>query len=162
MPTPDPVAAENKNGAGDRHRYYGYNTSGIPAAKPILGIEVRLDWWLDDTFRNQQCERGTVVGWRNQLDICQRLPAMRARNSNNTDTVGSPSDDWGHVWTLSDLSTANFRVRVQCNSSSSSRDFRLDWIPVKVTYADTYRWTLSGGQFQGEGSPFIATATSGP
>ncbi len=36
------------DGSGDRHRYYDYGFS-IPSNCTITGIEVRLDWWLDDT-----------------------------------------------------------------------------------------------------------------
>jgi hypothetical protein len=38
------------------------------------------------------------------------------------------------AWTLSMLSDANFRVRVIDVSSSTSRDFSLDWVAVRVTY----------------------------
>ncbi len=38
--------ASNINGPADRHRYYNYAFS-IPGACSVLGIEARLDWWLD-------------------------------------------------------------------------------------------------------------------
>jgi hypothetical protein len=48
--------------------------------------------------------------------------------------LGSPSDTWGRTWTAADLGNANFRVRVISTSSTTGRDFFLDWVPVRVTY----------------------------
>jgi hypothetical protein len=52
----------------------------------------------------------------------------------HTAVLGGAADTWGRTWTVGDLSDANFRVRVRSNSTSASRDFFLDWIPVQVTY----------------------------
>ena len=71
--------------------------------------------------------------------------------------MGGTSDAWGRSWALSELTAANFKVRVICNSTDSGRDFYLDSIPVRITYADTYRWRLSGGGFQGQGDPSALT-----
>ena len=54
--------------------------------------------------------------------------------SNATYILGGPTDNWGLTWTLSTLSDANFRVLVIDVSSSTSRDFSLDWVAVRVTY----------------------------
>ena len=51
-----------------------------------------------------------------------------------TYVLGSASDTWGRSWTEAELSNANFRVRVTDVSSSSSRDFFLDWVPIRITY----------------------------
>jgi hypothetical protein len=40
--------ATNNNGEGDRHRYFNYNLT-IPTDCSVRGIEVRLDWRLDNT-----------------------------------------------------------------------------------------------------------------
>jgi hypothetical protein len=44
-------------------------------------------------------------------------------------------DNWGHTWTVGQLSNANFRVRLTCNSTDGTRDFYLDWVPVRVYYS---------------------------
>jgi hypothetical protein len=49
-----------------------------------------------------------------------------------TYTLGGASDDWGHTWTATQLSNANFRVRVANVADSTSRTFFLDWVTVKV------------------------------
>ena len=68
-------------------------------------------------------------------------------NGDTTDTahsviLGSPANNWGHVWTAAELSAANFRVRLTSNSSSGNRDFSLDWVPVRVTYSLATTTTL--------------------
>jgi hypothetical protein len=55
-------------------------------------------------------------------------------SSYDTYILGGPTDNWGFSWTLSTLSNANFRVRVIDVSSSTSRDFSLDWVAVRVNY----------------------------
>jgi len=54
--------------------------------------------------------------------------------NNATYILGGPADNWGFAWTLSELSDTNFRVRVIDVSSSTSRDFSLDWVAVRVSY----------------------------
>jgi hypothetical protein len=48
--------------------------------------------------------------------------------------LGSATDGWGRTWTATDLSNANFRVRLTANSGGPLRDFLLDWVPVRVSY----------------------------
>jgi hypothetical protein len=55
--------------------------------------------------------------------------------SERTDIFGSASDTWGRAWNTSELSSANLRVRIVSVSSSTSRDFFLDWLPVRVWYS---------------------------
>ena len=47
-------------------------------------------------------------------------------------TLGGSSDTWGRTWSASNLGNAGFRVRVIDVSSSTSRDFFLDWVGVRV------------------------------
>jgi hypothetical protein len=51
-----------------------------------------------------------------------------------TRIVGGPADSWGRSWTAAELSNPNFRVRVTNVASSTSRDFSLDWIAVRVSH----------------------------
>ncbi len=43
-------------------------------------------------------------------------------NSLTTSTLGATTDDWGHTWTLAQLNTANFRVRIIDVSSMNGKD----------------------------------------
>jgi hypothetical protein len=55
--------------------------------------------------------------------------------SQQTYTLGGNGELWGRTWALSDLSNANFRVRVTDVYNNTSRTFYLDWVAVKVFYA---------------------------
>ena len=62
----------------------------------------------------------------------KRTPWRRRRCTRCSSAT--PSDTWGRTWTAADLSNTNFRVRVISTSSAASKDFFLDWVPVRVTY----------------------------
>jgi hypothetical protein len=123
--------ANNINGTGDRHRYFNYNVT-IPAGCTVRGIEVRLDWRLDSTFGTNSMSvelsgDGGATFTAGQVDT-------QETTSLHTVVLGSPSDTWGRSWTAAELGNVGFRVRVTSTSSSSFRDFFLDWVPVRVSY----------------------------
>jgi hypothetical protein len=134
--------ASNTNGDEDRHRYYNYGFN-IPAGATIMGIEVRLDWWLSSTsgYTNYI---GVGLSWNGGTDWTTVTRNTSGEpTSESTSTLGSSSDDWGHTWTLGQLSNDNFRVRLTCISSESGQDFYLDWVPVRVYYCDTTAPTVT-------------------
>jgi hypothetical protein len=119
----------------DRHIFYNYGIS-VPSANNIVGIEVRLDAWIDSTsgaFTRRMCVELSWDGgntWTAAKQIATNLST-----SQRTYILGGNGDTWGRTWTPSQLSDANFRVRITNVSSKSSpyiRDFRLDWAAVKV------------------------------
>jgi hypothetical protein len=158
----DSLFAANINGTGDKHRFSGYDTSAISSGSTINGIQVRLDWWLDSTSGTNTMS--VQLSWNGGTTWTSSKTASTERTSdgNPTDVLGSASDTWGHTWTASDLNSTNFVVRITCSSTSSSRDFYLDWVPVKITYttplstADGLDYAL--GVDDGHGG----TAWSGP
>ncbi len=127
----DASYAENRNGPGDRHRYYDYAFS-IPGACTVRGIEVQLDWWLDAL--NGTNDMSVELSWDGGTSWTTAKTDTQETTSEHTVLLGGSADTWSRTWTVAELSDANFRVRVTSNSSSSSRDFFLDWVPVKVYY----------------------------
>ena len=127
--------AENNNGTGDRHRYWDYDFSSVPSNAAITGIQVRLDWWLDDTSGTNYIDVDLSWDGGNSWTSTKRASTERTSDGNPTDILGNACDTWGRTWNTSELSSSNFRVRLLCFSSSSTRDFRLDWVPVEVCYA---------------------------
>ncbi len=129
--------ASNINGGGDQHIYYGYDLSAIPSGDIIDGIEVRLDWYLDSISATNSMsvqlswDGGTT--WTAAQSTTPTEPIVET-----TMVLGGPLNNWGHTWSVTslnatnELSSTNFRVRVNSNSSSTFRDFYLDWIPVRV------------------------------
>ena len=124
--------AANNNGAGDRHRFSTYNFA-IPPGATIVGIETRLDWWLDSTSGTNSMQ--VELSWNAGANWVSKTSTDESTSSGNTDTVGSSADTWGRVWSGSDFSNDNFRVRLTSNSSTATRDFFLDWVPVRVYYS---------------------------
>ena len=123
--------ASSLDGAGDRHRYYAFGVS-LDSSCVIAGIEVQLDWYLDDTLGTNDMD--VELSWDGGTSWTAAKTDTVASTSEHTTVLGGLSDTWGHAWTASELSDANFRVRLTSNSTDSTRDFFLDWVPVKVHY----------------------------
>jgi|GEM_PF-1038980 len=114
----------------DRHVFYTYDLSSIPAGSTILGIEVQLQMKVDSTTgAPKSC---IELSWDGGITW---TPAKATNTFSKTEAsyiLGGPADTWGHTWVVSEL--GNLRVRITNIASSTSRDFSLDWIPVRVTY----------------------------
>jgi hypothetical protein len=122
--------ASNIDGAGDRHRFYNYGIS--MGTCTIEGIAVRLDWWLDDTAGISSMD--AELSWDGGTSWTAAKTDTQETTSEHTVILGGAADTWGRSWTVSELSDANFRVRLTSNSDSGVRDFLLDWVSVKVYY----------------------------
>ena len=132
----------------DKHRYYNYNLS-IPSGATIDGIELRLDARVDSTANSPiMCVQ---LSWDGGTTWTSAKSTATLSTNETTYTLGGSGDSWGHSWTATQLSNANFRVRVINVSSSTSRDFSLDWVAVNVYH--------SGGTLNDQ-APFNYGATS--
>jgi hypothetical protein len=121
----------------DRHDFYNYGIS-VPGGSSIIGIEVRLDAWIDSTSGTTTRRMCVELSWDGgaHWTAAQQI-ASNLSTSQGTYILGGSGDNWGHTWTPSELSDANFRVRITNVSNKSSpyiRDFYLDWAAVKVYY----------------------------
>lgn len=134
-------AIDNNSGSGtntscthvqkDKHRFYNFGFN-IPGTALIQGIEVRLDAKADST--SSAPKMCVQLSWDGGASWTTTKSTTTLTTSDATYIVGGPTDNWGIAWTLSMLSDPNFRVRVIDVSSSTSRDFSLDWVAVRVTY----------------------------
>ena len=134
-------AVDNNSGSGtstsctssskDKHRFFNYGFS-IPTGATIAGIEVRLDARADSTSSSpKMCVQ---MSWDGGTTWTAAKSTGTLGTSMNTFTLGSTTDSWGRTWSPADFTDANLRVRVIDVSSSTSRDFFLDWIAVRVTH----------------------------
>lgn len=119
----------------DKHRFYNFNIS-LPGAATVTGIEVRLDARVDNVGSNAPriCVQ---LSWDGGTTWTTAKQTGTLTTSEFSYFLGSPSDTWGRAWTLTNLSNANFRVRVidvASGSGATSRDFTLDWIALRVSY----------------------------
>ena len=119
----------------DKHRFYDFNIS-LPGAITVTGIEVRLDARVDSVGSNAPriCIQ---LSWDGGTTWTTAKQTSTLTTSELTYILGSASNTWGRTWTPTNLSNANFRVRVidvASGSGGTSRDFSLDWIAVRVSY----------------------------
>jgi hypothetical protein len=135
-------AADNNSGSGtstsctssskDKHRFFNYGFS-IPTGATINGIEVRLDARVDSTSSSPvMCVQ---LSWDGGTTWTAAKSTVTLGTSMNTFILGSTTNNWGRTWSSANFADANFRVRVIDVSSSTSRDFFLDWVAVRVTYS---------------------------
>lgn len=115
----------------DRHRFWGYSF-GLPGSiSAVDGITLQLRAQLNNnTGTTVMCAQLSWDGGTSWTATKSITPT----NAMTTFTLGGATDTWGRTWTLSELSTANLRVRVIDVSSQSSKNFSLDWAGVQVDY----------------------------
>jgi len=113
----------------DRHVFYNYGFT-VPAGAAINGIEVLVDARLDSAtgFICVQLSWDAGATWT----TAKQTTNLTSSFANYT--VGGTADTWGRTWSSSDLSNANFRLRVIDVANNTSARFRLDWIPAQVHY----------------------------
>ncbi|MBI5290157.1 MAG: hypothetical protein HY873_14385 [Chloroflexi bacterium] len=113
----------------DRHLFYNYGFT-VPAGATINGIEVLVDARLDSAtgFICVQLSWDAGATWT----TAKQTTNLTSSFANYT--VGGTADTWGRTWSSSDLSNANFRLRVINVANNTSARFRLDWIPAQVHY----------------------------
>lgn len=134
----------------DKHRFYNYGFS-IPAAANINGVEVRLDAKADSVTGGPfMCVQ---LSWNGGTTWTSAKSTTNLTTGEITYTLGGPSDNWGRTWTDTELSNANFRIRVIDVASDITRDFSLDWAAVKVYYS-------TAGSTINDQAPFDYGATS--
>ncbi|HLF25873.1 MAG TPA: glycoside hydrolase family 5 protein, partial [Anaerolineae bacterium] len=108
------------NTGKDRHAYFAYPLS-IPGGSTVTGIEVRLDARVDSaTGTRQMC---VEVSWNNGATWTAVKTSAALSTTEASYILGSASDTWGRTWSASELTSANFRVRITNVSNSTSRDF---------------------------------------
>ena len=145
--------ASNLKGNGDRHQYFGYNIT-IPPGANINGIVVRPDWWIDNTYGTNSVD--IELSWDGGTTwTAKKNNANETTNDTNNKVVpNSTNDTWGRTWAANDFLSSNFRIRITTNSSVSTRNFYLDWIPVQVYYTVANTENSDGDNF------FIAPSSS--
>jgi hypothetical protein len=134
-------ARTTTNGAQQQWQTFGLMSglAGNQTITSISGIEVRLT----NVRLSTSCSSSYVnaaVSWDNGgswTTSTNRTPALTT--SNQTATFGSSSSlaAWTtHTWVPSDISNANFRVRLTASRGcgTTTVQFRVDMLQVRVTY----------------------------
>jgi hypothetical protein len=117
----------------DRHRFWGYSF-GLPASvTSIDGITLRMAAGIDATTgTNSTCVQ---LSWNSGATWTAARSVNITGTGITTYTLGGPADLWGQPsWSLAQLGTSTFRIRITNVSDNNSRDFRLDYLGVQVNY----------------------------
>ncbi|MFH1062908.1 MAG: DUF2341 domain-containing protein [Candidatus Omnitrophota bacterium] len=126
----DASRATSYNGQSQQYYNYGVN---IPAGSTILGIAVQLDAYASSTTGLTQ---GLVeLSWDGGTSFTTTgkiTPDMIT--SEVTYVLGGPTDVWGRTWTVDNFTNANFRVRINASTPSTTIYLYLDWIPARIYY----------------------------
>jgi hypothetical protein len=114
----------------ESHVYWGYGIS-LPTGAEVMGIEVRLD---ASEKKQQGGALNVELSWDGGASWTStgRTTGPIPKNETTFILGGGPGDTWGRSWTLTELSDANFRVRIVV--SGPTVDGRLDWVPVRIYY----------------------------
>lgn len=117
----------------DRHRFWGYSF-GLPSGvSAVNGISVRADVGLGNA--NGTSVLCVELSWDSGTTWTTPKSVTISGTGVATYALGGAADTWGHAtWTLAQLGTSTFRVRVTDVATVSNKDFRLDYLGVQVHY----------------------------
>ena len=120
------------NAANDRHRFQGF-VFGQPASVYVVsGIEIRIDEALNNgSGTSVLCAE---LSWDSGTTWTAAKSVSLPGTAETSYFYGGIADTWGHTWTASQLSTANFRVRVTDATSQNNKNYRMDYIAARVVY----------------------------
>jgi hypothetical protein len=117
----------------DRHRFWDFSL-GLPVVvASVDGITVRADMGLNNN--SGTATLCVQLSWDGGTTWTAFKTVGIAAVGETTYTLGGAADTWGRTWTGVQLSNANFRVRLVDVSDRTSKDFRLDYLAVNVTYS---------------------------
>ena len=116
----------------DRHRFWDFSL-GVPGSvSSVQGIALRADIGLNNNSGTSTfCAQ---LSWDGGTNWTALKSVAVTTVGETTYTLGGAADTWGRTWTGSQLSNANFRVRVVDVSDRTTKDFKLDYLAVDVTY----------------------------
>ncbi len=127
-------------GRDESHQYWGYSFS-LPAGMVVEGIEVRLDAWRESGV--PLAALYVELSWDGGISWTSTgYNTGPLATTETTYILGGPNDTWGRTWTASELSDANFRVRITTSGLEPGKVIHLDWVPVKVYYAPALELTV--------------------
>ena len=88
--------AANLDGRDDRHLFYGFGIS-VPAGCSVKGIEVGIDWRLDDTAGASRM--AVDLSWDGGGAWTRASSDSRETTTEHSATLGSATNTWRRTWT---------------------------------------------------------------
>ena len=121
---------------------FGFN---IPAGSTINGIEVHIErYGTDITDISINLLNGDGAGGESQ----DRSTAASWSSTDTVDSFGGSTDTWGETWSVSDVNSSNFGVRIQCQDNSGGfpptvGSAQIDHVEITVHYSSAARNSIS-------------------
>ena len=120
------------NTANDAHRFRDFSLDVPLTATSISGIEVRADMGLNNNGGTSNiCIQ---LSWDGGTSWTTAKVVTISGAAEATYSFGGPADPWLRTWVAGDFSNANFRVRVIDATTQNNKDYRLDYLAVRVSY----------------------------
>ncbi len=123
----------------DQHVFQDFNisVSSVTSNDPIKGIQLFTVGKVDSaTGNNLFC---IALSWDGGTSWTAAESSADLGITDQVDFYGSSFYKWGRTWSTSELSNANFRVKIMPDAdSSTSRDFDLNQLGV-IVYSDGYK-----------------------
>jgi hypothetical protein len=125
-------SASCTNTANDAHRFRDFSLAVPALAVAINGIEVRTDMGVNNNGGTSNiCLQ---LSWDGGTSWTTAKSVTISGAAEATYIQGGTADTWGRTWSPADFSNATFRVRVIDATSQNNKDYRLDYLAVRVSY----------------------------
>ncbi|WP_394751735.1 M14 family metallopeptidase [Crenothrix sp.] len=119
------------NTGKDKHQFSNFAIP-VPTGVTIKSIEVKINAKADNASGTPKiCAE---LSWNGGLTWTTPKSTPLLETAAKTYTLGGAIDNWGHVWSASELGDSNFKIRLTNVSSATTRDFSLDWLSARVRY----------------------------
>jgi hypothetical protein len=116
----------------DRHQFWGYSL-GLPGTVSLIdGITVTTVVGMNNNGGSSSvC---LELSWDGGTTWTAAKKVPLTASGLTSYTTGSSTDTWGHAWTLGQLASPSFRIRVTDVATTPNKDFHLDYLGVSVGY----------------------------
>lgn len=138
-------ATWNGNDAAYSHVYGDFGITGPSGSDTIDEIVVKLEGASGG--ENDDYKLTVELSWDGGTSWSTAKKTPQYVSSDGTYRIGGDPDGWGHTFTPSELSNANFKVRVSSPDDSDNDTWSLDHVAVQVFYT-------IGAQVEQEGFAF--------
>jgi len=120
-------------------KYAGFDLAAIPSGAAILGIEVALDLYKEESTGSGTLTIEVDLSWDGGTSWTTAKTTGELTTTEATYALGATSDTWGHVWDTAggEMGPTMFKVRVKSKvtGGTGTPEWRLDYVSVIAAYS---------------------------
>lgn len=130
------------NTSSDQHDFFNFGVyggdSGLTSDAQINGLTATVDARYDSASgTNTVC---AFLSWNNGTNWTTGKNTADINASDSGSTLGGAADLWGRgSWTATELTNANFRMRIMSLVANTARDLSVDYVRISVDADDRPR-----------------------